>query len=199
MSIPESVIAFWNAAWTYITHAAAAIFSAWATYIFTARHFRTQKWHEFDQRRLDEFYGPMLGLINQVRANAQASVKATAASDEAWRDICRRQPRPFQDHDKHFEPFQRSLEYENERFTREDLAAYDRMLEIFKSKLFLSYPSSKQWFDMFCQYVDHWHRPLPPEARMKLNISRTSLPEFYADVQKHADNLRRKLSGEKRV
>ena len=199
MKIPESVIALWNAARPYITHAAAVILSAGATCIFTARHFRRQKWHEFDQRRLDEFYGPMLGLIKQVRANADTSVKAAAASDKAWQEICERQPRLFEDHDKHCEPFQTSLEYENERFTREDLPAYDQMLEIFKSKLFLSYPSTKQWFDPFSQYVDHWHRPLPPQALMKLNISVKPLLKFYADVEKHADDLRRKLSGEKRV
>jgi hypothetical protein len=195
----EALSKFGNAAWPFISHGLTAVISAWAAYFFTAKHFKKQKWHEFEQRRLDEFYGPMLGLIKQIRANAEARVKASAASNEAWREICERHPKPFLDHDKYFEPFQKGIEYENQRFKETDLPAYSQMQEIFKSKLFLAYPSTKEWFDQFTQYIDHWHRPFPPEALMKLNISEEPLLEFYDDLERHADDLRRKLSGEESV
>lgn len=199
MQIPDSLANFWNVAWPYIPYGAGIILSVCATHIFTARHFRKTKWHEFNQRRLDEFYGPMLGLIKQVRANAETSVKASDASNQAWRKICGRNPQPFEDHDKSFEPFLKSLDYENERFRKTDLPAFDKMLEIFKSKIHLAYPSTKMLFDQFSQYVDHWHRPFPPEAAIELGISGEPLAKLSADVEAHADNLRRKLSGEKRV
>jgi len=176
-----------------------AILTSWLTYYFTARHFRKQKWFEYDQRRLNEFYGPMLNLINQVRANTKTSVRVSDASNQAWREICERHPHPFEDHDKHFEPFNKALDYENERFRKEDIPALDEMLQKFKSKGDLAYPSTEKLLPQFTQYVDQFHRPLPYEVLKKLDLSAEPLAKLSADIEAHVDNLRRKLSGQKRV
>ena len=195
MQILDSLANFWNVAEPYITHGVAIILSAWAGYIFNNKHFR----RKFNQRRLDDFYGPMLGLIKQVIANAEYNIKVSDASNQAWREICERHPHPFEDHGKYFEPFKKSLDYENERFRNEDIPAFDKMLEIFKSKIHLAYPSTRALFNQFSQYVDHWHRPLPYEVLKKLNPSAEPLAKLSADVEAHVHNLKRKLSGEKRV
>lgn len=199
MQIPDGLTDLWNVARPYITHVVTIILSALVTYIFTERHFRRKKWHEFNQRRLDEFYGPMLGLIKQVIANAETNVKTSDASNQAWRKICERNLQPFEDHNKYFEPFRRSLDYENERFRKEDIPAFDKMLEIFKSKIHLAYPSTKALFSQFSQYADHWHRTLPPEAWEGMNITGEPLAKLAVDVEAHVDRLRRELSGEKRL
>jgi len=172
--------------------------SAWLTYYLTARHFRKQKWFEFDQRRLDEFYGPMFNLIKQVRANTETSAKISEVSDQAWQEFCGRQPHPFEDHYKYFEPFNKALDYEDERFHREDIPTLDKMLGIFKSKGHLAYPSTENLFPSFLQYVDQFHRPLPYEVWKKLNLTAEPLANLSADIEAHVDNLRRKLSGDKR-
>lgn len=167
------------------------------TYFFTVKHFKNQKYHEFDQKRFDEFYGPMIGIVKQIRANVTTRLKVFEAEGQAWKEICANQPRPFLEHKKYFEPYKNGILYENERFKKEDLPSYDKMLKIFKDKMYLVYPSTKKWFEQFSQYVDHWHRPIPREALMKLNISEGPLLEFYKDIEECADNLREKLSGEK--
>lgn len=160
-------------------------------------YFRKQKRYEFMVRRLEECYGPMLGLIKQVRANAEARFKVSQASSKAWREICERHPAPFLDHDKYFEPFKKQIEYENERFKKEDLPAYDQMLDLLKTKNHLTYPSTLQWFESLTQYVDHWKRPMAPEALMELNISEEPLLKFYADVEEHCNTLKKQISGDK--
>ena len=199
MQIPDSITDFWSMAWPYVVPIVTIILSVWLTYYFTAKHFRKQKWYEFDQRRLDEFYGPMLGLIKQGIANTELNIKVSDVSNQAWRDICERHSRPFEDHDKYFEPFKKSLDYENERFRTEDIPALDKMLEIFKSKRHLAYPLTEKLFPQFSQYVDQFHRPLPYEVLKKLDLSAEPLAKLSADVEAHVNNLRRKLSGEKRV
>ena len=98
-----------------VTAIVTAILSACLTYYFAARHFRRQKWFEFDQRRLDEFYGPILNLIKQVRANCENSVKVSDASNLAWLEICEKHSPPFEDHDKYFEPYKKILDDESKR------------------------------------------------------------------------------------
>jgi hypothetical protein len=183
----------------YITQVINIIFSTLGTYIFNERHFRRKKWLEFSQRRLDEFYGPMLGLIKQVTENAKNTIKLWDSSDQAWREICKDHPHPFEDHDRYFEPFQKMLEDENERFRKEDIPALDKMLEIFKSKMHLAYPSTIKLFPQFSQYVDQFHRRLPYEVLKRLDLSGEPLAKLSADVEAHVDSLRHKLSGEKRV
>lgn len=203
MQIPDSLANFWNIIGSYIINVVDAILSAVVatsvTYIFTSRHFRKKKWHEFDQRRLDEFYGPMLRQIKQVMADAENYIRVSDACERAWREICERQPSPFSDHDKYFEPFQKELDYENERFRKEDIPALDKMLKLFESKGYLAYPSTEKLFPEFLQYVDQWHRPLPYEVLKKLDLSAEPLAKLYADVEAHVDDLKYKLSGEKRV
>lgn len=197
--MPPQFASLWASVKPFVAHGLTAVITAGVTYFFTARHFRRQKRHEFLQRRLDELYGPLYGHIKQVGANAKARLEASRASDKAWREICARHQKPFLDHDKYFEPFKRQIEYENERFKKDDLPAYDAMLSLLKTKNHLAYPSTLQWFDQFTQYVDHWHRPLAGEVLMQLNISEEPLLDFYAEVEKRCNQLNRELSGDKSV
>jgi hypothetical protein len=199
MQILDSLTNFWNMVRPHIVNVASyglsAFVGAFATYFF----FRKKKWHEFDQCRLNEFYGPILDLIKQVTANAKNTSRVGDACEQAWREICERHPPPLSDHDKYFERFQKALDYENERFCKVDIPALDKMLKIFESKGHLAYPSTEKIFPEFLQYVDQFHRPLPYEAWKKLDPSAEPLAKLYADVEAHVDNLKRKLSGEKRV
>jgi len=151
----------------------------------------------FLQRRLDEFYGPMLGRIRQVAANTERSHLVSDVSDEAWREVCAESPQPFQHHDPYFQPFKESQDWESERFRKEVIL--DEMLEIFKAKMHLAYPSTSMLFDPFSQYVDQWHRPLPYEVKKRLNLSAEPLVRLHADVEAHFHCLRSRLSGEKRT
>ncbi len=177
---------------------AAVILSSWLTYHFAARHFRKQKWFEFDQCRFDEFYGPILNLIKQVGADCEQSVKVSDASNQAWQEICKKHSHPFEDHEKSFEPYKKVLDDENMRIQKKVIPALDEMLDIFKSKEHLAYPSTQKLFTQFSQYVDQFHLQLPYEVFKKISLSAEPLVKLSTDVEAHVANLRRKLSGEKR-
>lgn len=197
INIYSTLDALWKSVSPYLSHAITIVLTAGTTYFFTARHFRKEKRHEFILKRLEEFYGPLVGLIKQVRANAKVRLEVSRASDKAWHELCERHPQPFLESEKYIEPFKRGIEYENERFRKDDLSAYDKMLELLRTKNHLAYPSTLKWFDQFAQYVDQWHRPMPAEVIMQLGISEEPLLEFYADIERHCRNLQRKISGEK--
>lgn len=198
MQIPDSLASFWNVAGSYIINVVYLFVGAFVTYIFTLIHYRRKTWDEFKQRSLAEFYGPMLDLIKQVTAETKNSFEVIDASNQSWQEECKKHPLPFEDHNKYFEPYQKALDGENERL-RKVVQSLDEMVQIFKSKGRLAYPSTEKLRPEFLQYVDHFHRQLPYEVWMKLDHSAKPLAKLHADVEAHFNNLKRKLSGDKRV
>lgn len=178
-----------------LTNIIVVIFTAVFTYYFT---FCKKKRYEFSQRRLDEFYAPFYGYSKSIRANAELRVKASKASGKAWREICARNPQPFIEHDKYFAPFKKQIEDENKRFIEEDIPAYDAMLDLLKTKNQFAFHSTLNWFDQFAEYVALWHRRLPAETLMELDISEERLFPFYSEIEKRYNQLKQKLSGDKK-
>ncbi|MCK5833065.1 hypothetical protein KAH81_05265 [bacterium] len=181
-----------------LTNIIAIILTAGVTYYFTALHFRKQKRYEFSQRRLDELYAPFYGYSKKIRVNAKFRVKASKASEKTWREICKSNPQPSIDHDKDFEPYKRQIEDENKRFNEEDIPAYDAMLDLLKTKNQFAYHSTLKWFDQFAEFVAHLHRRLPAKTLKELDISEEPLFDFYSEVKERYNQLKLKLSGDKK-
>ena len=107
------------------------IYSGYLGYRYGVRQFREQKGLEFIERQIREFYSPMLGYVKQKRAKSDLRYEINQVSDPAWRKIVERQPEPFLDHDKYFEPFKKAILYDNDQLRNELIPLYDRMVEIF--------------------------------------------------------------------
>ncbi len=175
------------------------VVAASVTYLFTSMHYRRKTWGEFKLRRLNEFYGPMHGLIKQFILNYKNSIKVKDSSEQAYREIREKYPYPLEGHDKYSESLQKTIDYENERFRNKDISALDKILEIFKSKGHLAYPSTEKLLPQLIEYVDQFHRLLPYEFQKKLNHSAESFAKLSTDVEAHVDKLRHELSGDKRA
>jgi hypothetical protein len=200
VNTPPEIMAAWESIKPFATHAFTAIVTAFATYLFTAKHFRKQKRHNFNERRLTDFYAPMLGCIKKIRAGRKLSVQISTASDASWREWCARNPHPSpESHDKELAPYERSVEYENNKFPNEYLPLYDKMLAVFDANQHLAYPSTREWYERFAKFVDLWHRFLddavPAEAVRKLDVTEEELLPFYQELQSQHDHLARKLGG----
>lgn len=198
MQIPDILTNFWNMVGPHIINVAYCVLSAFVGAFAAYILFRKRKWFEFERCRFSKFYGPMLDLIKQVTAETKNSFEVIDASNQAWQEECKKHPLPFEDHNKHFEPYQKALDDENERL-RKAVQALDEMVKIFKSKGRLAYPSTEKLRPEFLQYVGHFHRQLPYEVQKILDHSAEPLAKLHADVEAHFNNLRRKLSGDKRV
>ncbi len=140
----------------------------------------------------------MVGCVNRIRASSELRVELSNASSVAWQKICKENPKPFRDHEKHFEPFKKQIEDENQRFTKYLIPLYDEMVKIFTDNFWLAEESTKEFYKPFCRYVELWHRYLdeviPPRVLEDVRIEEHSLLPFYDDLKRHLRDLREELS-----
>ncbi len=101
---------------------------------------RTTKSIEFVERRIREFYSPMVGCFKKIRALSGLSNEISEAGNVAWQKICESQPKPFLNHDQYFEPFKAVIEYDNNQLYEQILPTYDQMVEIFTQNYWLASP-----------------------------------------------------------
>jgi len=179
-----------------------AVLATLITHYLTARHYRARKTYEFAERRLDELYGPLCSRLKQLKANGELSVAISQARHEAWQDECKRAPTPFLDHERTFEPFKDSIDYENARFREYTMPLFDEMLEILNTKRHLAFPSTLSFFDTFYRFVQLWRRwlddAIPGEAIERIEVREEELRPFYADIEKKHAALVRRLSGDRK-
>lgn len=86
---------------------------------------------------------------------------------------------------------------ENERFRKEILPLYDKMVFVFTENFWLANPSTQNWYADLSEYVDLWHRWLDeliaPEVMEELDHSEKKLEAFYDDLENQLENLRNKI------
>jgi hypothetical protein len=146
--------------------------AAFLTYWFLSRQARAAKALDFVERRVREFYSPMVGCIKRIGVWTELQSEMAAAADVEWRQICDRAPKPFMDHGKRSEPFKRLIEHGNEQFYTEILPLYDRMVAIFTEHYWLADEKTQRHYGELCRFVDIWHgykaTAIPPEVLLKL-------------------------------
>lgn len=185
-----------------LKYVAPAFVAAWIGHYFTARHYRKRKTYEFAQRRLDELYGPLYSCLGQLRADAKLRVAIFRAKDAAWKEKCKRENAPFLDHEEAFEPYAKSIDYENRHFRESVIPLYDEMLEILNEKRHLTYPSTLRFYDSFYRFVQLWHRwldnAIPREAIERIEVPEEKLQPFYSEIETRHAALLRRLSGDRK-
>jgi hypothetical protein len=134
---------------------------------------RAAKALDFTERRVREFYSPMVGSIKRIRALSELRVEMSSAANAAWHQICERSPKRFLEHEKAFRPFKAIIDYENEQLYTEILPAYDRMVAIFTEHYWLADPETQEHYGPLCRFVEIWHRhkvtAIPFEVLVELN------------------------------
>ena len=143
-------------------------------YRFSLKRFKLEKRLDFICQQVTEFYSPLVGCRMRIRASSELRVELSGACGTAWKKICKEQPTPFLDHEKHFEPFKKQIEDENQRFPKYLLPLYDQMVDIFTKKYWLAENSTKEFYKPFCRYVELWHRfyddAIPPRVLEEVRI-----------------------------
>jgi hypothetical protein len=134
----------------------------------------------------------------RIRASSELRIELSRGCDTAWRKICDEQPHPFLEHEKHFEPFKKQIEDENQRFPKYLLPLYDQMVDIFTKNFWLAEASTKEFYKPFCRYVELWHRfyddAIPLRGLDEVTINEKDLLPFYEDIEKNLDLLTKELS-----
>ncbi len=180
------------------TPAIMTLLAAWLAYRFANRQAKHTKALEFNAKQVAELYSPMIGCIRNIRAHSELRVELSGAADGAWRKICELAPHPFFDHEKHFEPFNRLIEYDNVKWREELFPLYQKMLSIFTDNYWLAEESTQQYYPELCRFIEVWNRwineALPREVLMEINHTEDRLKDFYADLERHMKRLRESIA-----
>jgi len=167
-------------------------------YRYGIRQMRSQKRSEFVERQLREFYSPMIGCLKKIRAKSELRFEISKASDPAWRKICDEHPNPFIDHEKYFEPFKKSIMYNNKQLREELIPLYDKMVSIFTKNFWLANSSTRKWYSELSRFVDLWHRwleeSIPVEVIQEMDHTGERLEPFYQDLENQLEELQKELS-----
>jgi hypothetical protein len=130
----------------------------WLGHSYAKAQARAAKAIEFVERRVTEFYSPMVGCIHRLRALSSLRVEISKAGDAAWKEICDQNPVPFLDHEKYFAPFKAVIEYDNSQLYEEILPVYDRMVKLFTDNYWLASKAVQEHYGELCRFVELWHR-----------------------------------------
>jgi hypothetical protein len=170
----------------------------------TARTERRRLKLAFAEKRLTEFYSPMLGLRRGIRAVSELRAKIEQASDAGWREVAdsmddgQFEPSATE---KRFAPYKRAIEYDNKQFKEEFLPEYEKMVSLFREKMHLAYPDTTEHFGKLVEFVAIWKRhldeSLPPEAFPHLGHTEENLRPLYESLQRRHDELVERVASAK--
>lgn len=154
---------------------------------------RHSKALDFIERRVTEFYSPMVGCIRSIRALSELRVEVSNAAEAAWQDIVARAPAPFLNHDKAFEPFKGIVGYENEQLYRDILPTYERMIQIFTDHYWLADNEARKYYPELVRFVELWRRfkadVLPRDVLRKIEHSEERLAPLYVVLERQLAEL----------
>lgn len=172
--------------------------SIYITYRLALRQFLKQKHYEYLEKQIKEFYSPMVGCLEEIRAKSNVRVEVFKLSDPAWQKIVAEHPVPFLDHEKYFEPFRNQILYENKQFREELIPLYLKMHKIFTDNISLANITTRKWYYEYVRFVEIWQRwlteSIPVEVIIQLYHSEERLKPFYNDLEEQMNILRTKIS-----
>ena len=169
---------------------ALAVLSAYLAYRFAGRQATRERQQAYITRQIAEFYSPMVGLRNRIRALSTLRAQVHAAADDAWKqtvDAAPAQNPAMSDYlNGQFVPFEKLLDYEDEQLRTDLLPAYEKMLGIFTDHYWLSEAGTRPHFDELLRFVEIWRRhlnkSLPDKVREQLSHSEARLHPLYVDL-----------------
>ncbi len=176
-----------------------------------SRSEKERRRHAFIADQLREFYSPLLGIRQELKARGEYRLEVNGAVDAAWRELC--------DHHRHGGPqalqllmdtrkadFSRVIERQNHQLREVSQPLYRRMLEIFRERMWLAEPETRAHFGTLVRFVEGWDQYLqneiPPEAVAKIaTMNEETLLEFYRHIEERHDGLQRVLQsgGDRRL
>lgn len=149
---------------------------------------------EFRRQQLTEFYSPIAGYARRVRALLAMSQKVLAAKEYGWRDVLA----PYQGSytekiEDDSQRFSKITDYESAQLDEELLPAYRAILEVFTAKYALATPATRNFYDAYYAFVNHWERvkreALPIEVREHIPHDAKLLHSFLEHLESALQTL----------
>jgi hypothetical protein len=166
----------------------------------TARNQKADKKRERIQQQLREFYSPLLGMHQEIKAKSELRPKVHAAANVAWQKLFIGAADGMEKEEidvKNKARFDKVLEYSNEQLEKDLIPTYQRMLKLYTNNLWLAEDSTQGFGYVLTEFVELWNRyfsdALPREVLNEIEHTEEKLKPFYKDLQDNFERLSKEL------
>jgi len=153
---------------------------------------RAARRHRFVERQLEDFYSPMIGLRQEIRAKSELRLEISNAAGQAWTELCQetREADATRGGVKHWThlketrwpEFSRIIEYDNRQLIEELLPGYRKMFDLFRDNFWLAEDSTRSHYASLLGFVEMWNRwtggSIPAEVVQRIDRREETLKAF---------------------
>jgi hypothetical protein len=170
--------------------------------ILTSRNQRKERKERFIHDQLTEFYAPMLGIRERLRAKGEIRLKVSNAANAEWRRLMQEARGPGIDHlqkvrEESWPKFERIIEHNNQQLKEELLPLYREMVDLFTAKMHFAESPTRQHFAALVEFVEMWDRwlrgALPAEVAERVGPNEENLKPLYTDLGENFERLQAAL------
>jgi hypothetical protein len=166
------------------------------------RNQKIERRQRFIREQLVEFYAPMLGYRERLKARGELRLKVHTAADAEWTRLVEQTREMGMEarkelREKRWPGFKRVIEYDNAQLEEIDIPVYRQMLDLFTAKMHLAEPSTRAHLAALVEFIGAWDRDLtesmPPEVVSRVGADEENLKPLYVDLAANFDRLRAAL------
>jgi len=163
---------------------------------------KRERRQRFVREQLSEFYAPMLGYRERLKARGELRLKVRTVAGSEWERLTERTRETgmgamHELQEKRWPEFQRIIEYDNKQLEESDIPVYRQMLELCASKMHLAEPSTRAHLPALVEFVGLWERfltdNLPHEVARRIGADEENLKPLYADLSENFARLQTAL------
>jgi hypothetical protein len=154
----------------------------------------------FRKQQLEQFYGPQLAMHKEIRARSELRVKLQKAIDTGHiEDMLKAGPGKTEAaSDPHIGVIAKNIQDENATFRDVLMPCYREMVNVFREKMWLAEPETRDFFPKLVEFVDVWDKiladKLPGSIAPAIGHTEENLKPFYRHLEKVHDRLRSEVS-----
>lgn len=185
-----------------VISAASALIGVAIGGFITSRNQKKERQQRFIRDQLTEFYAPLLGMRERLRASGEIRLKVRNAAGTEW-------PRLVEEAREHslerlreleeqtWPAYAKIIEDDNQKLEAEVIPQYRQMMELFTAKMHLAERSTRAHFGVLVEFVELWERflrkGLPWELAARIGPDEENLTGFYADLEANFERLQSAL------
>ena len=162
----------------------------------TGRREKAARAAAFRKQQLGEFYGPLLAMHKEIQARSELRGKLQQAVDSLHvEDMLDAGPgKTEQASDAHVPAILTNIRDENETFRDVLMPRYREMIDVFRAKMWLAEPETRDYFPDLIEFVDIWDKilanKLPRSVAPAVGHTEKNLHAFYRHLEEVHDRLR---------
>lgn len=163
--------------------------------LVTAHNQRAERRSARIREQLRDFYSPLLGIREEIRAKSELRIKLHSAANVAYQKQVEIHERSVPEDVK--AKFDKVVDYSNQQLENDLVPQYRKMLDLYLRNKWLAEKSTRGFNTELVEFVEIWNRyyaeSLPYEVLCEIEHTEAKLRPFYADLQENFERLSKEL------